>query len=174
MKKTLYFALAFVAMMGFVACGDDSSDDKKGSGNDTPAEKTDSTWSTTRSEKIVPATEFADTLSLYGLKGTATVADYNARESWAQLIALPTADSQPSLVVLACQPNPQSEDREMTFTITDKTNNKYYLKVIQQGKTSDGGDSGEGTEQEDIDKNTNTNVDTPNDQESDQPAFGRR
>jgi hypothetical protein len=62
----------------------------------------------------------------------------------------------------------------MTFTATDKLGNKYIYKVTQLGKTYDDQDPGTDEPKEDIDNTTNTNVDTPNDQESDQPAFGRR
>ena len=174
MKKLLYFALAFVAITGFVACGDDKDDDKKSSGSDTTIPGDSTTTSTVTTGKTYGAAEFVDTISMVNLKGEATVADYNARESWAQFIAIPAIGGQTPMAVLAGQPNTQTEQREMTFTATDKLGNKYIYKVTQLGKTYDDQDPGTDEPKEDIDNTTNTNVDTPNDQESDQPAFGRR
>jgi len=158
MNKMIYLALAFVATMGFVACGDDKDDNKEttNTGGDIQY-----TWTEEKFERTYQTAEaFADTIQLVSLKSDAKVESYV--RTWADAIILPTELTNGVVtVVIKGDANPEPTPRTAEFKFYDASKNTVTLKINQIGKPTE-------------ELPAETDINNPNNEESDQPAFGRR
>jgi len=147
MKKLLYLSMAFVAILGFTACGDDSSD------NNNQQQKEEEHYDPkTYEQKVEFAAAAADsTIEIKNMKGAITVQTYT--REWVDVTVVAGTQS----VKVTADANNTYRERTVKFTINDEKKNAVILTVKQAAK----------------EQSTDVDEDNLNNEVSDWPSLSR-
>jgi len=160
MNKMKYLALAFVAVMGFTACGDDKEDNNQ-SGEQKGKVVPSTELKTIDTTMVFKAEAFHQTIVLNRMAKSEIV---TAGDSWAKMTLVPY-ESGYQQVDLELAANDSVNSRSTLFVLKS-ADTKLNLTILQNGM--------EQKPDPKVDPKEESDVTTTTDEVSNQPAMSRR
>lgn len=146
MKKFIVYTGIFAALLLLAACGSDSGSDS-GGGNSNDNNKTFSM------ELTVGAASYEQVLELTQLNGD-RINTVTTSDSWISINEYPPSTASAPKIGVKVSENKETKERKGQITVNSRAGSTLFILITQSGSAID--------------------VDTPQDEPSDQPAYAPR